>query len=147
MSSPNSTPTAPWQDRRGMFQRGKEVHEPARKMSGSGGTGVIEAVRRASTSSQSDKSLVSNPLSNDPASPASPSTTARRRSSAASSGLFSNLTHHKRGSEDYADRRASQTEGYGQGGAVSGWFNKTFRGIQSPAAPGQTQQEKRGVME
>ncbi|EME46710.1 hypothetical protein DOTSEDRAFT_70646 [Dothistroma septosporum NZE10] len=144
MSSPNTTPATLWQDRRGMFQRGKEVHEPARKMSGSG-TGVMEAVRRASTVSNSDKSFVSNPLSNDPAAPVS-STAARRRSSAASGGLFGNLTHHKRGSEDYADRRASQTEALGSGGAVGGWFNKTFRGIESPGAPGQTQ-EKRGVME
>ena len=166
MSSPNTTPTAAWQDRRGMFQRGKEVHEPARKMSGSGATGVIEAVRRASTSSQSDKSLVNNPLSNDPAAPSSPSTAARRRvsppspspltlpdtsdifqSSAASTGLFGNLTQHKRGSEDYAERRSSQMEALGQGGAVSGWFNTTFRGIQSPSTEGPGQTQKRGVME
>lgn len=27
------TPTETWQDRRGMFQRGKDVHQPGRKLS------------------------------------------------------------------------------------------------------------------
>lgn len=67
--------TSTWSDRRGLFQKGKEVHEPGRRMSGSGG-GVIDAVRRASTSSNSDK--VFSPLSNDPASPSSPTSQRRR---------------------------------------------------------------------
>lgn len=64
----------PWEDRRGMFQRGKEVHDPARRPSQSGG--VIEAVRRASVAS--NNSLVEKPLSNDPASPTSPTSQRRR---------------------------------------------------------------------
>lgn len=73
MSSPSE-----WSDRRGLFQKGKEVHEPGRRLSGGAG-GVIDAVRRASTSSTSEKgSFVSNPLSNDPASPASPTSQRRR---------------------------------------------------------------------
>lgn len=72
----------------------------------------------------------------------------------------------KRGSQDYSDRRASQTDMMSQGGRMSGWFNSTFRGIQRPAAAadaGSSQQQqqqmqaqglqqqadsnKRGVME
>lgn len=67
--------TSTWSDRRGLFQKGKEVHEPGRRMSGSGG-GVIDAVRRASTSSNSDKGF--SPLGNDPASPSSPTSQRRR---------------------------------------------------------------------
>ncbi|KAK4504011.1 hypothetical protein PRZ48_004926 [Zasmidium cellare] len=138
MTSPSD-----WSDRRGLFQKGKEVHEPGRRLSGSGG--VMDAVRRASTSSTSEKgSFVSNPLSNDPASPPSP-TSQRRRSSAASSGLFGNLQQHKRGSEGYDERRASHTDQLTTGGAVSGWFNKTFRGV-NPVAEDKSG-EKRGVME
>lgn len=73
------------------------------------------------------------------------------QSSAASGGLFSNLQQHKRGSEDYADRRASHSEQMASsGGAVAGWFNKTFRGVGgSPAtiAEGDKSDQKRGVME
>ncbi|KAM3425216.1 hypothetical protein BST61_g7171 [Cercospora zeina] len=132
----------PWEDRRGMFQRGKEVHDPARRASQSGG--VIEAVRRASVTS--NNSLVEKPLSNDPAAPSSP-TSQRRRSSAASGGMFGSLTQHKRGSEDYATRRGSHAEQLTSGGAVSGWFNKTFRGISAPGEQQKSTEQKRGVME
>ena len=53
--------------------------------------------------------------------------------SSAGSGLFGSLTAAKRGSEDYGERRASQTEMAGSGGIVSGWFNSTFKGVQKPA--------------
>ena len=58
------------------------------------------------------------------------------QSSAANRGLFDNLNAHKRGSEDYSERRASYTEMSGNSppGLVSGWFNKTFKGIEKPAA-------------
>ncbi|KJX97715.1 hypothetical protein TI39_contig468g00023 [Zymoseptoria brevis] len=155
-TKPPSSPTTtnggiPWQDRRGMFQRGKEVHEPARRPSqsygGAGGTAVLDAVRRGSTASSNAGSLVDKPLTNDPgSSPSSPIGGGRRRSSAASNGgKFSNLTHHKRGSEDYAARRASQTEqNQAGGGVMAGWFNSTFRGVQKPS---EQKPEKRGVME
>jgi hypothetical protein len=49
-----ANPDKNWQDRRGIFQKGKEVHmqssPTARKFSE---TGVTQAVRRASTSSNS----------------------------------------------------------------------------------------------
>ncbi|CAK3768017.1 Hypothetical predicted protein [Lecanosticta acicola] len=137
-----------WEDRRGLFQRGKEIHEPGRKLSGSAGAGgVMDAVRRASTSSGNSGNLVDKPLSNDPGSPTSP-TSQRRRSSTASGGLFSNLQHHKRGSEDYANRRASQTEALGTGnGLVSGWWNSTFRGIKKPNNLPEAADSKKGVME
>ena len=53
--------------------------------------------------------------------------------SSAGSGLFGSLTAAKRGSEDYGERRASQTEMAGGGGIMSGWFNSTFKGVQKPA--------------
>ena len=66
---------------------------------------------------------------------------------------------HKRGSEDYGERRSSfgEMQGSGSGGMVSGWYNKTFKGVQ-PAAQQQQQgmqqsgmgmqkEPKRGVME
>ncbi|QIW96605.1 hypothetical protein AMS68_002123 [Peltaster fructicola] len=130
--------SSPWSDRRGMFQPGKQVHEPGRKLSGGG---VFEAVRRASTSSSTDepKSAVE-----------APATSGRRRSSAAP---FENLTTLKRGSQDYSERRASHSE-QGPSSMVSGWFNKTFRGMTGSAtaaaagAPEQSQKEpRRGVME
>lgn len=43
------TPTETWQDRRGMFQRGKEVHQPGRKLSNQFGDPL--AGRRTSTGS------------------------------------------------------------------------------------------------
>jgi len=43
------TPTETWQDRRGMFQRGKEVHQPGRKLSNQFGDPL--AARRTSTGS------------------------------------------------------------------------------------------------
>lgn len=42
------------------------------------------------------------------------------QSSAASGGMFGNLTQQKRGSEDYAIRRASHSDQLISGGAVSG---------------------------
>ena len=48
------------------------------------------------------------------------------QSSAASGGLFGSLQQHKRGSEGYDERRASHSDQLSSGGAVSGWFNKTF---------------------
>ncbi|KAI5367213.1 hypothetical protein Slin14017_G022490 [Septoria linicola] len=139
MSSPSGQP---WEDRRGMFQRGKELHDAARRPSQSGG--VIEAVRRASVTSNG--SVVDKPLSNDPAPPASP-TSQRRRSSAASSGLFGSLAQHKRSSEDYAARRSSHADQLQSGGVVAGWFNKSFRGITTPGDQKTAEQQKRGVME
>lgn len=74
------------------------------------------------------------------------------QSSAASSGLFGNLTQHKRGSEDYVDRRASHSE-QNPTGVVGGWFNSTFRGMQAGGKPeaagegGGQKKQTRGVME
>lgn len=63
MSSPSSSST-PWEDRRGMFQRGKDVHDPARRRpSQGGGGGVAEAVRRASVTSNNSDPLASPTLS------------------------------------------------------------------------------------
>lgn len=42
-------PTETWQDRRGMFQRGKEVHQPGRKLSNQFGDPL--SARRTSTGS------------------------------------------------------------------------------------------------
>jgi hypothetical protein len=84
------------------------------------------------------------------------------QSSAASQGLFNNLTTQKRGSEDYGERRASYTEMAGNSpGLVSGWFNRTFKGhMDKPGASmgndgkmmglgseQQKKEERRGVME
>ncbi|WPG99983.1 Hypothetical protein R9X50_00280700 [Acrodontium crateriforme] len=134
MSSP------PWQDRRGMFQRGKEVHEPARRPST--GANVVEAVRKASVSSVGAIEKVVTGESVASASPSSP-ISQRRRSSNASGGLFGSLTQAKRGSEDYGERRASHVE---QGALTSGWFGSTFRGtgVQKAAVP---KPERKGVME
>jgi hypothetical protein len=88
--------------------------------------------------------------------------TSTPQSSAASQGLFNNLTNQKRGSEDYGERRASYTEMAGNSpGLVSGWFNRTFKGhMDKPGASmgndgkmmglgseQQKKEEKRGVME
>lgn len=151
-----------WQDRRGMFQRGREVHTPsepgARRFSETGS--ISAAVRRASASSGSGS----------PDKATFPTSGGQRRrvgtpsyraccvyadtrmlqSSAASNGLFGNLMNQKRGGEGYDQRRASQTEQMNQGGVVSGWFNSTFKGYQkSPGGTGADQQkdQKRGVME
>lgn len=43
------TPTETWQDRRGMFQRGKELHQPGRKLSNQFGDPL--SARRTSTGS------------------------------------------------------------------------------------------------
>lgn len=68
--------------------------------------------------------------------------------------LFGNLMNQKRGSEDYGERRSSFGEMTGSsGGLVSGWYNKTFKGVQPTAQQQQTMQQgmqkeqKRGVME
>lgn len=65
--------------------------------------------------------------------------------------------NHKRGSEDYGERRSSFGEmtGSTSGGLVSGWYNKTFKGMQPLAqqttmqqpATGMQKEPKRGVME
>ncbi|KAL9532793.1 hypothetical protein SMMN14_03470 [Sphaerulina musiva] len=146
MSSPSSSST-PWEDRRGMFQRGKDVHDPARRRPSQGGGGVAEAVRRASVTSNN-----SDPLASPTLSSSSSMEGQRRRSSAASTGLFGNLTQHKRGSEDYATRRGSHAEQLPQyGGLVSGWFNKTFRGITptttTATSDAKLAEQRRGVME
>jgi hypothetical protein len=85
------------------------------------------------------------------------------QSSAANRGLFETLNTHKRGSQDYTERRASYTEMAGNSpGLVSGWFNKTFKGMEKPAnvsnaalgndgkmmsAEQKRVEERRGVME
>jgi hypothetical protein len=206
-----------------MFQRGKDVHQPGRKLSnqfgdplagrrtsiGSTGSGVglektesIEepgAQRRRRVSfvyhhwrycvsmewrresrtlflqPSSSSSLVHFPSSESFSSPpifhayepTSPWPTTNRpshpQSSAANRGLFENLSTHKRGSQDYTERRASYTEMAGNGppGLVSGWFNKTFKGVEKPAsstaamgndgkmmsAEQKKMEERRGVME
>ncbi|KAK4569476.1 hypothetical protein LTR86_003239 [Recurvomyces mirabilis] len=139
-----------WSDRRGLSQRGKEVHVrgearewPApRKQSGAG---IIDAVRRASTSSSDGLDKTTSNTSGAPASP----TSGRRRSS--NTALFANLESHKRGSEDYGERRQSHGE-HASAGVFSGWYNSTFRGYAktvSPPAPIKevNQESKRGVME
>ena len=60
--------------------------------------------------------------------------------------MFGSLAQHKRGSDDYATRRGSHAEQLASGGAVSGWFNKTFRGINAPGDQ-KAADQKRGVME
>ncbi|KAK5107689.1 hypothetical protein LTR62_000924 [Meristemomyces frigidus] len=140
---------ADWSDRRGQFQRGKEVHvrgEPRewpapRRESGAG---VVDAVRRASITSADG---LSKTTSNTTGAPASP-TGGRRRSS--NTALFANLESHKRGSEDYGERRQSHSE-HGSAGVLSGWWGSTFKG-HGPAQkvqvqPMATKEEKRGVME
>jgi hypothetical protein len=86
------------------------------------------------------------------------------QSSAANRTLFETLNTHKRGSQDYTERRASYTEMAGNGppGLVSGWFNKTFKGVEKPASINKAamgndgkvmageqrkMEERRGVME
>lgn len=184
------TPTETWQDRRGMFQRGKDVHQPGRKLSnqfgdplagrrtsiGSTGGGGLEKTdsveelgatrRRVSpfpllgvdwchvsggevTMSRRNDYILSSYFSYfehggfSPNPPASARIIIRAhqlicslQSSAANRGLFDNLTAHKRGSQDYSERRASYTEMSGNSppGLVSGWFNRTFKGIEKPAS-------------
>lgn len=44
--------------------------------------------------------------------------------------MFGNLVSHKRGSEDYHERRASHSEQLqSAGGVFSGWYGTTFRGV------------------
>jgi len=66
--------------------------------------------------------------------------------------MFGNLMNHKRGSQDYSQRRASIEE---METKPQGWFNSTFnstfRGIQKTPAEQQqmkkAEEAKRGVME
>ncbi|EMD01172.1 hypothetical protein BAUCODRAFT_118880 [Baudoinia panamericana UAMH 10762] len=136
-----------WSDRRGMFQKGKEVHEPSvpSERRNSGG-GIADAVRRASVSSANTlEKTVTGTTSNSSSDPSSP-TSQRRRSS--NTALFGNLTTHKRGSEDYSERRASHSD-QNASGFVSGWYNSTFRGHVSGNKPTEATQKDptRGVME
>lgn len=161
--------TNTWADRRGMFQAGKAVHEPAPANRRVSQDGVGAAIRRASINSVN--SVEKTPSGTTP----SPVSSQRRRvsderaaiqrsyylrlvqSSAASNGMFGNLTSHKRGSEDYGERRASHHEQREAGGLVSGWWNSTMRGVQKPQGiPTTTAQQiaqqkaedrRRGVME
>ena len=49
---------------------------------------------------------------------------------------------HKRGGEDYGQRRASHTEQYGTSGVFSGWYGKTFRGATGPAAVAEAKKQE-----
>nr|POE53626.1 hypothetical protein CFP56_28848 [Quercus suber]POE81225.1 hypothetical protein CFP56_77447 [Quercus suber] len=131
MSSPSST----WSDRRGLFQRGKEVHEPAPRRASQEGSSVVDTVRRTSMAGidKLERTVAGNP------SPV-PATSQRRRSSVGSQGLFANLSHHKRGSEDYAERRLSHHDQASAGGAVSGWWNSTFRGYSNNSQSGKARE-------
>ncbi|GAB7362298.1 hypothetical protein MBLNU230_g2316t1 [Neophaeotheca triangularis] len=137
MSSPTSNT---WQDRRGLFQRGKELHEPGKPARTSGE--LSETMRRASTTSSSGSAAAGLEKTMSGSSAAGGATAAgnRRRSSNQNGSLFNNLNQQKRGSQDYGERRASWAEMQGSAGqgVVSGWFNKTFRGVQpgSTAAAG-----------
>ncbi|KAF2157023.1 hypothetical protein K461DRAFT_289383 [Myriangium duriaei CBS 260.36] len=138
MSSPTGSP---WSDRRGMFQKGKEVHEPHKPVFTS--EGVADAVRRASVSSTGSMDKTTSNTTNGGTSP----TDQRRRSSTAS-GLFGNLTQHKRGSEDYSQRRASHSDQSAQGGIFGNWYQNTFKGAGKPAGDKVKGADgKRGVME
>ncbi|KAK4543250.1 hypothetical protein LTR36_005800 [Oleoguttula mirabilis] len=135
-----SSPTSTWQDRRGMFQSGKEVHEPGKPVTRrESGSGIADAVRRASTASID---ALEKTTSSSSASPSS------QRRSSNTGGLFGNLTQHKRGSEDYGERRNSHAE-QRPAGMMSGWYNSTFRGMTGAKQPSTetTQNQKRGVME
>lgn len=59
MSSPVST----WSDRRGLFQTGKEVHQPAARRASQESSGVVDAVRRTSVVGMDklEKAISSNP--------------------------------------------------------------------------------------
>nr|OQO32595.1 hypothetical protein B0A51_00159 [Rachicladosporium sp. CCFEE 5018] len=128
MSAPST-----WEDRRGMFQAGKVVHEPGRKMSKqfgdpiAGGAGSI----LNQTGSPRKSSDMGPPRKSTDLSGGANGSPNRRRSSAASGGLFSNLHDVKRGSQDHGERRASRDEMTGtKPGLVSGWFGQTFKGAQ-----------------
>jgi len=68
--------------------------------------------------------------------------------------LFGNLNTMKRGSEDYNERRMSHTDSQ-PGTMFSGWYNKTFKGLQGQQPAGDAtstaqsgrQDDRRGVME
>lgn len=55
-------PTETWQDRRGMFQKGKELHQPGRKLSNQFG----DPMRRASIGSNSSGTLEKTPSTDEP---------------------------------------------------------------------------------
>jgi len=138
----------PWADRRGLFPRGREVHEPAparRPSQTTTADAVIDALaktmRRASTAS--DTSSGGGAALERKTSNTAMGESPRRRSSAAS-GLFANLQQHKRGSDDYQTRRASHVDQHvgNSPGLFSGWYNSTFRGI-----AGTQGEERRGTME
>ncbi|KAK0257557.1 hypothetical protein LTR48_000498 [Friedmanniomyces endolithicus] len=139
-----------WEDRRGQFQKGKEVVPPPAE-GRAFGTGVLETVRRASVSSANslEKTPSGKASTGEPSSP----TRSRRRSS--NQGMFGNLQSHKRGSEDYSERRTSHGEMTGApGGMFSGWYNATFRGYQTQQAKVDAQvpavakkESRKGVME
>jgi len=80
-----STPTNLWQDRRGMFQKGKEVHEPGNPIGErrTSGAGIADAVRRASVSSVNS---IEKTISNTGGSATSSSGQRRRVSPAHCSG-------------------------------------------------------------
>ncbi|KAK3704910.1 hypothetical protein LTR37_013601 [Vermiconidia calcicola] len=139
-----------WQDRRGIFQRGKELHAPgsptSKKFHETGA--VSNAVRKSSVSSTGSGGGGGGSPVEKSSSGSFPTSSGRRRSSAAS-GLFGNLTTAKRGSEDYGERRASTAEmSHGSGGFVSGWYNSTFKGHPKSAEnKPQNQDSKKGIME
>lgn len=56
------TPTETWQDRRGMFQKGKELHQPGRKLSNQFG----DPLRRASVGSNSSGTLEKTTSTEEP---------------------------------------------------------------------------------
>lgn len=141
-----------------MFQRGKEVHEPGKPVTRrESGSGIADAVRRASTASID---ALEKTTSNDSGSPTSQrrrvsdstywqtlkSVRADRLSQSSNTGLFGTLTQHKRGSEDYGERRSSHAE-QRPAGVLSGWYNSTFRGMTKPVDTTTQGNQKRGVME
>ncbi|KAK5133610.1 hypothetical protein LTR08_007558 [Meristemomyces frigidus] len=148
MKSAISSPVAnPWQDRRGMFQRGREVHEPGNPVPANrrtSGAGLSDAVRRSSTSSDDDlKKTTSNSSTGNPNSPSD-----QRRRSSNTGGLYGNLNQLKRGSQDYGERRSSHSD-HMPTGMLSGWYNSTFRGMAGSKAPADEMQQKKrsGLME
>ncbi|KAJ9618322.1 hypothetical protein H2203_009240 [Taxawa tesnikishii (nom. ined.)] len=130
----------PWEDRRGLFQRGKEVHEPGSPVTGRRGSGGSISDELSKTMSNQTTSSNSGAADSN----ASP-TSQRRRSS--NTALFGNLTQHKRGSQDYGERRSSIGEQGAKSGMFGTWYNQTFRGVQKPENQTGSAESKRGVME
>ncbi|KAK5684006.1 hypothetical protein LTS10_003870 [Elasticomyces elasticus] len=132
-----------WEDRRGQFQKGKEPKEPPTE-GRAFGSGVLESVRRASIESANTiEKTVSGSSGGSPAS--------QRRRSSATGGLFANLEQHKRGSQDYGERRTSHGEHGPAPTMFSGWYNSTFRGHQKvkpeQGVPAVQKEPRKGVME